>query len=107
MIMSKPRFTAPAAKAALAQCMTALIPFLCATSRMLSQVAMWSGTVLSARGASPSANERSEDDDEPVEHRDARKCDESDGCGYGERNSASEQGENAAGQRERHAGKDE
>src|SRR5215475_15156202 len=40
MTISKPRFTAPAANAALAQCMTALIPYLCAASRIVSQVAI-------------------------------------------------------------------
>ena len=59
MIMSKPRFTAPAANAALAQCMTALIPALWAASRILSHVAMCTGSGLSPRGAMPSANERS------------------------------------------------
>src|SRR5262245_47378936 len=58
--MSKPRFTAPAAKPALAQCMTALMPCLCAASRILSQVAMCTGSGLSPRGAIPSANERSD-----------------------------------------------
>src|SRR6185369_4754212 len=57
--MSNPRFTAPAAKAALAQCMTALMPCLWAVSRILSQVAMCTASVLSGPGGSPSANERS------------------------------------------------
>ena len=57
--MSKPRFTAPAAKAALAQCMTHLMPALCAALRILSQVSMYSGSGLSARGAMPRAKDRS------------------------------------------------
>src|SRR5256884_982685 len=43
MTRSKPRFTEPAAKAALAQCMQALMPCLCAASRILSHVAMCTG----------------------------------------------------------------
>ena len=60
MTMSKPRLTAPAANVALAQCMTALMLCLCAASRILSHVAMCVGSGLSPRGASPSANERSD-----------------------------------------------
>ena len=59
MTRSKPRFTAPAANAALAQCIAALILCLWAASRMRSQVAMCIGSGLSPRGASPSANDRS------------------------------------------------
>src|SRR5438128_1810189 len=60
MTRSKPRFTAPAAKAALAQCMHALMPCLWAASRMRSQVATCTGSGLSPRGAMPRAKERSE-----------------------------------------------
>ena len=59
MTRSKPRFTDPAAKAALAQCMQALMPCLCAASRILSHVAMCTASVLSGPGGSPSANDRS------------------------------------------------
>ena len=55
MIISKPRFTAPAAKSALAQCITALIPWRCAISRILSQVFKCNGLVLSACGSKSSA----------------------------------------------------
>ena len=48
-----------AANAAPAQCVTHLMPCLCAASRILSQVAIWSGSGLSPRGASPRANDRS------------------------------------------------
>ncbi len=48
-----------AAKAALAQCMTHLMPALWAAARILSQVAMCSGSGLSPRGGRPSANDRS------------------------------------------------
>src|SRR5262245_48032163 len=57
--ISNPRFTAPAANDALAQCMTALMPCLCADSRILSQVERWTGSGLSPRGTSPNANDRS------------------------------------------------
>src|SRR5262249_24093960 len=60
MIRPKPRFTDPAAKAALAQCMHALMPCLWAASRILSHVAMCTGSVLSGPGGRPRAKERSE-----------------------------------------------